>query len=105
MQTLKTLQKIKSEILKDTSSYSEFKEKYLSSKGLVTLALKDITTIEKEDRAEYGKQINEIKNIANDILQNKKLNEEKANTTDKIDPTAPFDINTSTDKLPEILDI
>ena len=63
MHTLKTLEKIKTEILESNSTYSEFKEKYLGTKGLVTLALKDITTIDKKDRAEYGKQINEIKNI------------------------------------------
>jgi len=101
MHTLKTLEKIKTEILESNSTYSEFKEKYLGTKGLVTLALKDITTIDKKDRAEYGKQINEIKNICNDILQKKKLQEEKIHTSKKIDPTAPFDINTPSDKLPE----
>ena len=105
MHTLKTLEKIKVEILESSSSYSEFKEKYLGTKGLVTLALKDITSIDKKDRAEYGKQINEIKNICNDILQKKKSLEEKTNVSEKIDPTAPFDINTSSDKLPEILDL
>lgn len=105
MHTLKTLEKIKTDILENSSSYSEFKEKYLGSKGLVTLALKDITNIDKKDRAEYGKQINEIKNICNDILQKKKNQEEKINVTEKIDPTAPFDVNTPSNKLPEILDL
>lgn len=105
MHTVKTLEKIKTEVLKDTTTYTEFKEKYLGTKGIVTLAFKDISKIDKKDRAEYGKCINELKNICIDILEKKKKQESETTTKERIDPSAPFDINTPADKLPMILDL
>ena len=51
----------------------EFKKKYLSKEGLITIALKGISEISKEEKATYGKRINEIKDIANTYLQQKEV--------------------------------
>jgi phenylalanyl-tRNA synthetase alpha chain len=83
----------------------EFKKKYLSKEGLITIALKGISEISKEEKATYGKRINEIKDIANTYLEQKENTQDLNRSSRRIDPTAPFDVNTDKDKRPHILDL
>ncbi len=91
----KTLENLLSELNKDKEvlEYSELKEKYLSKNGLVTIALQKIRDIPKEEKAEYGKEINYIKEVLSEALEEKSVSKETYSTHERIDPTAPFDIN------------
>jgi len=91
----KNLENLLTEINKDKSSldYSQLKEKYLSKNGLVTQALQKIKDIPNEEKAAYGKEINYIKTILNEALQEKDTVTKSYSSWKRIDPTAPFDIN------------
>lgn len=82
---------------KDTLDISAIKEKYLGKNGLVTLSIKDIPNVPKEKRAEYGKEINYLKTLLNDILEEKNDSKNTYSSNERIDPTAPFDINSNTE--------
>jgi phenylalanyl-tRNA synthetase alpha chain len=91
----KTLENLLSELNKDKEvlEYSELKEKYLSKNGLLTVALQKIREIPNEEKAAYGKEINYIKEVLNEALEEKSVSKETYSTHERIDPTAPFDIN------------
>jgi phenylalanyl-tRNA synthetase alpha chain len=101
-----------SKLLKDidndihTLTSIELKSKYLSKDGIVTNMFKDIKNVPSEKRVEYGQKLNEIKKLLDENIKRKK-EETKAPTVKQhsIDPSAPFDINTSKDKRPKILDL
>lgn len=98
------LKDLRKKILADKKDFNSFKSKYLGPKGLVTEALSNIKNISKENKAEYGKEINDIKELCFDILEEKRANNIDT-VNKKIDPTAPFDINTKRDKRPQIYDL
>jgi len=103
MNKLKDLQK---QISKDLKSLDiqDIKKKYLGTKGLIREKFSRISKISKDERAEYGQKLNQLKE---DI--EKKLNDSnKTETTQKrsrIDPTAPFDDNVKEAERPHILDL
>ena len=100
------LEKIANQLEEDKSlSYDDLKSKYLGNTGLLTIALKNIASISKEDRAEYGKNVNQIKNTLEELLSQKKENGLIYSQNKRIDPTAPFDVNTPKDQHPEIWDL
>lgn len=92
------------EIDEKTLTYLELKQKYLGKEGVLTKALREILSVEKDKRALYGKEINLLKNELESIISKKK-NEEKSkySTGTKIDPTAPFDINSNSNEFNNIL--
>ncbi len=101
-----------SEILKQidddlhTLSVSDLKTKYLSKSGLLTQLFKAIKDVPQDQRAEYGSQLNQIKILIEENISKKEIDEQKKHiNTSKIDPSAPFDTNTSTGKKPHILDM
>ena len=49
--------------VQDSESLKQWESKFLSKKGSVTSALKQIGSLPPEERAEYGKRVNEIKQI------------------------------------------
>lgn len=102
MEDLKNLEKTLKEDLR-ILNIPEIKEKYLSKDGLLTIAFKEIKNA--EDKAEYGKKVNELKSVITNFLSNSKSDISKIKTTKGIDPSAPFDINTKEDKRPNIPDI
>lgn len=102
MEALKELEKNIKEDIKKLSS-QELKDKYLSNKGLLTTALKHIKDV--KDKAEYGKKVNELKNLLTDKINRSKDEDNIKNTNSRIDPTAPFDVNTPEEKRPKISDI
>jgi phenylalanyl-tRNA synthetase alpha chain len=93
--TNKTLKKLFTQIEKDKSSlgYLELKKKYIDKNGLLTTALKEIENIIKEEKAKYGKEVNDIKKHFEGIVKQKSLEQNTYLSSDRIDPTAPFDIN------------
>ena len=103
---IKDWEKILSTVEKDllTLSKDELKKKYLSKEGIVTNLFKDIRSLDTEDKGIYGKELNKVKNL----IEEKIKRSEQApveESSRRIDPTAPFDINTPLEKRPHILDL
>ncbi|MBP5204440.1 phenylalanine--tRNA ligase subunit alpha [bacterium] len=98
--TFDKLKQIKQSLEKDkTLSASEIKKKYLNKDGVLSEAFKEIASVEKDNKAEFGTQINSLKKEILDILEEKKQEMVNYSTTERIDPTAPFDVNCSKDFL------
>lgn len=87
----------------DTLSSEELKKKYLSKQGIVTTLFKQIKDIEPSQRKDFGIELNRVKTLIED--KTKIDTSFLESDTEKIDPTAPFDINTSKEKRPHILDL
>lgn len=85
-------------------SPQELKSKYLSKKGLLAKLFEDIKNIPQEERGEFGRKVNEIKKLIEENIENRKSVIEDIEYSE-IDPSAPFDVNTKTDKKPRILDL
>lgn len=101
-----------SEILKimdddiHTLPVQELKQKYLSKTGILTELFKDIKDVPSEERAQFGANLNNIKKLLEENISRREGEEKnKTTSTNTVDPTAPFDINTSHEKRPRILDL
>ncbi|MDX9739474.1 MAG: phenylalanine--tRNA ligase subunit alpha [Candidatus Dojkabacteria bacterium] len=103
----KDLSEIVKQIDSDIHSLSsvEIKQKYLSKNGIVTTLFKDIKDIPQEERVEYGKKLNSIKILLEENIKRRKMEDISEGTQYSIDPTAPFDINSKSEKRPKILDL
>lgn len=102
--THKNLKEIHEQIQEDLSlEYDELKLKYLGKKGLITQAFAQISSLVSEQKAQYGKEVNFLKNEVENILQEKLLKKNAYSTKQRIDPTAPFDINSDGGR-PSLLD-
>ena len=104
--TNKNITKLKTSIEKDKEKleYLELRQKYLSKNGLLTLALKEISSIPKDEKANYGKEVNSVKKYLEDILEERKRQtRNQYTTTERIDPTAPFDINSDKKEFNQFL--
>lgn len=103
---MKELKELENEIKKDIKSLSstDLKKKYLASDGLLKEHFSKISEVGNEKKAEYGKKLNELKNKL-ELEINRSEKEERNKRVRKIDPTAPFDINTDGQKKPRILDL
>lgn len=100
------LEKIQTQLQQDLDlSYEELKTKYLGSNGLLTLAIKTITSIPSEQKASYGKDVNLLKNNLQELLDQKKNQSLIYSQNTKIDPSAPFDINTPNNERPQVWDL
>lgn len=86
-----------------TLNSKELKQKYLSKNGIVTRLFQGIKDVPSDQKAEYGKKLNDIKRLIEENIENRKDNIEES--TSSIDPSAPFDVNTDRDKRPRILDL
>ncbi len=94
----KKLEKLKKDIEEDRKKISskELKEKYLSKSGILHKALKEIANLPNEEKPIYGQQVNKIKKYLEEILREKSVGEKETySQSSKIDPTAPFDINST----------
>jgi phenylalanyl-tRNA synthetase alpha chain len=93
--TDKQLEQIAKILDKDSKElkYQEFKSKYGGKNGLITKALKEISTIPTEKKSQYGKEVNQLKEVYEDLLSTKEREEKTYFSSTEIDPTAPFDIN------------
>ena len=99
------LEEIAKEIIKDKDlTYEEIKSKYLSSNGMLTKALRNISSVDQENKAEYGKRVNQLKADIQNILEQKRGESSIYERNKRIDPTAPFGVNTSKGERPQILE-
>ncbi len=103
----KNIEKMYKEVKKDSTTleYNEFKQKYLSKKSELNILLRELSNIDKKKRAEYGKEVNLLKQFVNEVLESKTSERNTYSTKDRIDPTAPFDINSKEDDKPKFLDV
>ncbi|HCC67727.1 TPA: phenylalanine--tRNA ligase subunit alpha [Patescibacteria group bacterium] len=88
----------------DTLTIVELKKKYLTQKGLLTKKFANIKNIPNDKKSEFGKTINRLKTLIEEKINNSKV-KNKIKRSLRIDPTAPFDCNTKTNKQPHILDL
>ena len=82
------------ENVQDIKTLNDLKRKYIGKKGLITELYSKLKEIPIEEKKEYGKKINELKNMFNDKyeeiktkLEQKELEEKLA--SEKIDVTLP----------------
>jgi phenylalanyl-tRNA synthetase alpha chain len=103
---MKDLQKLKIEIKEDIEKLdnNELKKKYLSSDGVIREYFSKISEVDESERAKYGKELNSIKELIEEAIEqtDKKIVSQRAS---RVDPTAPFDSNTSKSNRPRILDL
>ena len=102
----KNLEEIYQSLLTDKEKLNtdELKKKYSSKEGLLTKAFSEIANIDKKDRGEYGREANELKKILTEILEGKETEKEEYSSKERIDPTAPFDINIKKENIQSWLD-
>ncbi len=98
----KILTDIEKDLLKLPSN--ELKKKYLSKEGIVTNLFKEIKSLNTKDKGTYGKELNKVKGLIEEKIKRSEHTDIEQSSK-KIDPSAPFDINTSKDKRPHILDL
>jgi len=93
----KNLDEIYQTLTKDKEKLNsdELKKKYISKKGSITKAFGEIANIKQDQRAEYGKEANQLKTHFIEILEGRERKRDTYSTKKKIDPTAPFDTNIS----------
>lgn len=101
------LNNVKNSLIEDINQLSatELRQKYLSKNGVITKLFQNIKDIEISQRKEYGEQLNQLKNDLEETILQKNSDITNEKSTKSIDPTAPFDINTVSDKRPHILDL
>jgi len=83
---LEKIEEIKKEIqaesnnVVDSKSLEIFRLKYLSRKGLINELFEDFKTIDKSDKGKVGKSLNELKNFAQNIFEDRKARFERKDT-------------------------
>ena len=102
---MKNLEDLQKEISKDLDKpdIQELKKKYLAQDGLIRKAFSEISKVSKEDKAEYGRELNNLKNEIEKKISS--YDSSPVTETKRIDPTAPFGTNTDPDKRPRVLDL
>jgi phenylalanyl-tRNA synthetase alpha chain len=100
---LKDLQKQISKDLEKLDAQA-LKKKYLSGDGVIREQFSNISEISQEKRAEYGKELNQLKTMVEKRVT-ELTKEQITQRSNRIDPTAPFDSNSNEEKRPRILDL
>jgi phenylalanyl-tRNA synthetase alpha chain len=90
---------------KDLNSLSEddLTKKYLGKKGLAKELLKKIGKQKKEERANFGKEVNILKNFVQEKINLLNTKIQPKFSKEQIDVTAPFHKNTPENKKPKLL--
>ena len=101
----KELNQIAKALKKDSTGleYQEFKSKYAGKSGLITKALKDISSVQSDEKAEYGKEVNKLKKEYEELLFKKESSQKTYFSSPMIDPTAPFDVNSKESDITKFL--
>ena len=79
----------------DRKTLEEVKLQFLGRSGKLTLVIKEIAKLPKEDRPEVGRLANEVKKAIEDTIANQELrirqltDQESGERTEKIDPSVP----------------
>ena len=88
IEQLKT--EISNVIANNTEELEQFRLKYLSRKGLISGLFEEFKNVDKSIKGLVGKNLNELKNLAQNLFDEKKQEiEESKKTTDIIDYTLP----------------
>ncbi|MCK9369096.1 phenylalanine--tRNA ligase subunit alpha [Candidatus Dojkabacteria bacterium] len=97
------IKKVFEEIENDFLSlgHDEISQKYLSKQGVLKKLLSGIGDKKPEERKQYGKEINDLKTYVTEKLSLMADTTDTDKDTIRIDPTAPFDINTPVEKRPK----
>ncbi len=115
---LSTKDLVKEELKKaaDLKAINNIRIKYLGKKGILTGKIKTLGTIDKKNRPEYGRVLNETKNFIEDLLKKqedlfKSSELDKALKTQRLDVTVPGygipsgHLHPTTRVLEEIVDV
>ena len=100
MEQLKEIENIKDKVLKELNDIknlndcNELRIKYLSKKGIIGELSNIMSSLSIEEKKQFGKELNELKNTVNELLDNKKTELEleelnKKLENEKIDITLP----------------
>jgi len=108
----KKIQKESNNIV-DSNSLEKFRLRYLSRKGLINELFEDFKTIDKSERGTTGKLLNELKNLAQNIFEDRKVRYDGSKDKIKVDvdytlPGRTYNIGTKhliTQALEEITSI
>ena len=84
-----------------TSTQAQLEKKYIGKKGIIKDLLLEISKQPDNQRASYGKEVNLFKTFLEEKLGQLKVKSISDTLSTSIDPTAPFDINTSIAKRPK----
>jgi phenylalanyl-tRNA synthetase alpha chain len=87
----------------NNKSLDSIKKKYIGKKGLIKNLLREIGEKDKEDRAQYGKEVNILKNYMEEKIEQTNRDLKPRFSKEQIDITAPFHANTAEDKKPKLL--
>ena len=88
---LEKIQNIRNDALSDSGkinsaeSLENFRLKYLSRNGLLSSLFDEMKTVDKSLKAETGKSLNDLKNILQEIFENKKLEYQSVSEKSKFD--------------------
>lgn len=66
------------ETITDLNHLNELKAEYLGKKGLITALSKNMATLSLDEKKEFGKKLNEVKESATTLIDNKRLEMEQA---------------------------
>ena len=112
------IEKLKEEIqncngsINDAGALEDFRLKYLSRHGQISILFEDFKSVDKENKGKVGKALNELKNLAQGIYDEKKASLDSGSTGESgIDITLPgrtFNVGTKhlvTQALEEITSI
>src|SRR5437667_6482768 len=75
----------------DQKELEKIRIQFLGRNGILTLAMKEITNVSKEEKPQIGKLTNEIKQIIEDTLTDKHntFNSQPKNKNEQLDVTEP----------------
>lgn len=84
-------------------SVGDLKKKYVSKKGVLKSLLKKIGELEKSQRADFGKEVNLLKNYFAEKIELLSTELKPKFSKEQIDVTAPFQKNTPEQEKPKLL--
>lgn len=99
------IKKIRSELEKELTQLEpeQLTKKYLKKDGVISSLLKKIAQVDQSQRAQFGKESNLLKNEAEELISKMRSTQNGLQlNSDKIDPTAPFDLNCEPNKRPRL---
>ncbi len=101
----KEIKELYKEFTKDLPSLEpqDLDVKYIGKRGLIKKLLREIGNQGKEDRAEFGKQLNILNRFVTEKIKVKKIKIEPDFSKESIDVTAPFQKNTPANQKPQFL--
>lgn len=97
------IKKVSDEIEQDLPNLtpSDITSKYLGKKGILKLLLQSISTLPDNEKKEFGREVNILKQYLEERISQMSQPIVSDTLSTRIDPSAPFDINTPQEKKPK----